>query len=433
MYIDEYKKKLTTPERAVAAIPEGATLMHGACMAEPPALLEALAGRIDAGDLHKLRVFSLHPFNCLSRTLLAPQRCDCVEANTWFVSAHDRSLVRVGLNYFIPNHFHQVPRMIRDHLDLDVCVITVSPMDAAGYFSLGTNNDVTSTGARHAKTLIVEANRFMPRVFGQSQLHVSEVDAIVEYDTPLQTFSISANSPQDDAIGRLIVEMVPDGATLQLGVGAVPNAMGEFLKDHKDLGVHTEVFGSVMVKLIKEGVITGARKTLHPLKHVFTLAQGDQEMLDFINENPAMESYPVDYTNHPSVIAQNDNLISINAILEVDLLGQVNSESLGGFQYSGTGGQLDFVRGAYDAKGGKSILGFHATAQKGTVSRVVPRLSEGTIITTHRNDVHYLVTEFGVANLKGRSTRDRALAIIGIAAPQFRDDLLREAENMYLL
>jgi itaconate CoA-transferase len=244
---------------------------------------------------------------------------------------------------------------------------------------------------------------------------------------------IGEAKPEDETIGKTIAGMVPDGACLQLGWGALPSSAARFLEGHKDLGIHTEVFVPALVSLIKNGAVTGRRKNLHPYKHVFTVAQGNQEMLAFLDDNPAMESYPVSYTNHPAVIAQNDNMISINSILEVDLLGQCNAEFLAGHQFSGTGGQLDFVRGAFDSKGGKSILAFHATAKKGTVSRIVPRLEHGAMITTPRMDVHYLVTEFGAVNLKGRSTRERALAIIGLAHPRFRDDLLREAENMYLL
>lgn len=227
--------------------------------------------------------------------------------------------------------------------------------------------------------------------------------------------------------------MVPDGATLQLGIGGLPNAVTANLMGHKDLGIHTEVFGPGMVDLIKNGVVTGRRKNTHPLKNVFTVAQGTREMYDFMNDNPSMESYPVSYTNDPAVIAKNDNVISINSVLEVDLLGQCNAEFLGGSQFSGTGGQLDFVRGAFNSKGGKSILAFYSTAQKGQISRVVPRFETGAVVTTPRMDTHYLVTEYGVANLKGKSTRDRALDIIGLAHPRFRDDLLKDAENMYLI
>lgn len=433
MHQDIYRRKLLTPHRAAGLIQEKMTLAHGLTMAEPPALLAAVADRLRAGDLRKLKVFSLLPLRHALDTVLAPELSDCVEAISGFVSGGERGLVQVGLNYYMPNHFHQVPRLLTEFLGVDVLLTTVSPMDKAGYFSFGTANDYTSTVARGAKLCIVEVNPNMPRVFGDSLLHVSEVTALVENDQPLLEMPAADPSPEDEAIGRAVAELVPDGACLQLGFGGLPNAVAGFLEGHRDLGVHTEVFGPGMAQLIKKGVVTGRRKNLHPRKHVFTVAQGDREMLDFMDDNPAMASYPVSYTNQPSIIAQNENMISINSIIQVDLLGQCNAEFLAGHQFSGAGGQLDFVRGAFDSPGGKSILAFHSTAKQGTVSRVVPCLDYGAMVTTPRMDTHYLVTEQGVANLKGRSSRERALAIIDLAAPQFREDLLRQAEDMYLL
>jgi itaconate CoA-transferase len=433
MFAREYARKLMTPGKAVTLIREGDMLVHGLTMAEPPALLRALAARLRAGDLKRLRVFSVLPLRHACSTLLVPDLVDCVEAYCGFVSAGERNLVRTGLAYYVPNHLHQVPRLLTEFIGVDVCVTTVSPMDEKGYFSFGTANDLTSTAAKSARLLIVEVNRRMPRVPCEPALHVSEVHAIVENDEPIPDFPAAEERSEDAVIGRLIAEMVPDGATLQLGIGSLPNAVARYLEHHSDLGIHTEVFGPGMVHLIKKGAVTGRRKSLHPERHVFTVAQGDQEMLAFMNDNPSMLSYPCSYTNRPAVIAQNDRMISINSVLQVDLLGQCNAESLGGYQYSGTGGQLDFVRGAFDAREGKSILAFHATAERGEISRVVGRLDAGTMVTTPRMDTHYLVTEFGVTNLKGKSTRERALAVIGLAHPGFRDELLRGAEDMYLL
>ncbi|MBN1690781.1 MAG: 4-hydroxybutyrate--acetyl-CoA CoA transferase [Dehalococcoidia bacterium] len=429
----EYRCKLTTPERAVSSIQNGSTIVHGLAAAEPPALLQALADRVRAGELCDLKVHSLLPTENVSKSLLSPDISDCVQAFSWFVSKSSRSAVKVGLNYYVPNHFHQVPRLMRENLNIDVVVTMVSPMDKSGFFSFGTANDYTSTVARCCKRLIVEVNKNQPRVFGDSLLHISDVDAIVEHTSPLIEFKWPGPRAEDEAIGSLVAKLVPDGATLQLGFGALPNMIARKLVDHKDLGVHTEVFGPAMVELIKKGVITGRRKNMRTGKHVFTVAEGTSQMYRFMHDNPSMESYPVSYTNDPAVIAGNDNMISINSIIQVDLLGQCNAESLGGSQYSGTGGQLDYVRGAYNSRGGKSILAFYSTAKNGQVSRVVPRLGNGAVITTPRMDVHYLVTEYGVVNLKGRSTRDRALDIMRIAHPRFRESLLREAENMYLL
>ncbi len=429
----EYRRKLTTPARAVSDIKSGSTIVHGLAAAEPPALLQAIADRIRSGEINNLKVHSLLPTSNVSKSLLSPDLSDCVQSFSWFVSKSTRGAVKVGLSYYVPNHFHQVPRLMRENLDIDVTVTMVSPMDKAGFFSFGTANDYTSTVARCCKRLIVEVNKNQPRVFGDSLLHISEVDAIVEHNSPLIEFKWPGAKPEDEVIGKLVAELVPDGATLQLGFGALPNVIAMKLINHKDLGIHTEVFGPAMVELIKKGVVTGRRKNIHTGKHVFTVAEGTRGMYRFMHDNPSMESYPVSYTNDPAVIARNDNMISINSIIQVDLLGQCNAESLGGSQYSGTGGQLDYVRGAYNSRGGKSILAFYSTAKNGQLSRVVPRLGSGAVVTTPRMDVHYLVTEYGVVNLKGKSTRDRALDIISIAHPSFREQLLREAENMYLL
>jgi itaconate CoA-transferase len=239
--------------------------------------------------------------------------------------------------------------------------------------------------------------------------------------------------PETDAVGRLIAEMVHDGAALQLGIGAIPNAVCQYLENHRDLGIHTELLCPGMIDLIRKGVITGRRKNLHLRKHVFTNAIGNRDMCKFINDNPSMESYPVSYTNDPRVIAKNDNMISINTTIEVDLLGQCNPEFLRGVEFSGTGGQLDYLRGAFNSQGGKSIIAFYSTTHQGEVSRVVPSFAPGTVITNPRMDTHFLATEYGVVNLKGKSTKERALDIVSIAHPKFRDDLLKEAQNMKLL
>ncbi len=310
---------------------------------------------------------------------------------------------------------------------------TVSPMDGAGYFSFGTGNDYISTAARHCKRVIVEVNRNMPRVFGDSQLHVSEVDAIVENHVPLLELRIAEKKPEDDIIGPAIGKLVPDGATIQLGIGNLPNAVARYLSDHTDLGVHTELFTEGMVDLIEKEVITGRAKTLHPRKHLFTTAAGTRRMYEFMDDNPAMESYPASYVYDPGTIAKNDTMISINSVLEVDLLGQANAEYLEGTTFSGTGGQLDFVRGAFASKGGKAILAFYSTAKGGTISRIIPRLPTGSVVTTPRADTDLLATEHGIVSLKGMSTKERALRIISLAHPKFRDWLMEEAENMYLL
>ncbi len=429
----EYKKKLTSPETAADLIGSGDTIVVGMSNAEPPALLAAIAARVRADAVKGLEVYTMSPMAHLANTLFAPDLCDCIQVYSWFVGPPQRGLIKTGIDYYVPNYFHQVPRFCSDFMQIDATVSVVSPMDKAGYFTFGLANDYTSTAIRHSRRRIVEVNRNMPRVFGDSLLHVSEVDAIVENTVPLLEVIPAAPKPEDDVIGKLIAEMIPDGATIQLGVGGIPNTVAGYLAGHKDLGIHTEVFCPGMVDLIEQGAVNGSKKTIHPRKSIFTFARGTKALFDFLDDNPAVESYPVSHVNDPAVIARNDNMISVNSVIEVDLLGQCNSEYLDGSQFSGTGGQLDYVRGAFNSRGGKSILAFYATAKNGAISRVVPRLKSGTVVTTPRMDTHYLATEYGVVNLKGKSSRDRALEIISIAHPKFRDDLLREAENMYLL
>jgi itaconate CoA-transferase len=432
-YASEYRAKLASAQQAVERIKDKDTVIHGATLAEPPALLKALADRARAGDLTGVTVYSFNPQRHAAETYLQPDLVDCVFAKTWFLSAASRRLASTGIIQFIPSYLHQVPKFIREYMQVDVCLTTVSPMDKSGHFSFGTANDLTSTAARQARTLVVEVNENMPRVFGDSLLHISEVDVVVENHVDLLELPPPEPRPEDEVVGRLVAEIIPDGAVLQLGVGSLPNAICPHLSGHKDLGIHTELFGPGMKELILKGVITGQKKTLYPRKHVFSLAYGTRDTYDFMDDNPSLVSYPSDYVMNPAVIAQNDNMVAVNAIIQVDLTGQCNAEHLGGQQFSGTGGQLDFVRGAYAARGGKSIMTFYSTAKGGAISRVVPRLDPDAIVTTPRMDTHYLCTEHGLINLKHRSVGERALAIIGIAHPDFRDQLLRAAEEMRLL
>ena len=433
MYSDLYARKRITAEQAVAGIADSSTIVHGMACGEPPALLRAVAARLRAGDLRNVNIHTLLPGKYALESYLAVDLSDCVNAYTWFVSPADRNMVRVGLNCFVPNLFHQIPRFISELMDVDVAMTTVSPMDKNGFFTFGAINDYISTAARCCKKLIVEVNPRMPRVFGDSLLHISEVDALIENEAPLLEVSPTPPKPEANAIAEIVAAEVPDGATIQVGFGGIPNVVCEYLSDRKDLGIHSELLCPGIADLIKKGVATGRRKSFHPRKHLFTNALGDRELYDFLHDNPSCESYPVSYINDPANIARQDNLISINATIEVDLLGQCNSETIGGMQYSGTGGQLDFVRGAFNSKGGKSIIAFYSTARDGAISRIVPRLESGAVVTVPRMDTHYLATEYGIANLKGKSVRDRALAVIDLAHPKFRDGLLREAENMYLI
>ena len=358
----------------------------GMAMAEPPALLKALADRAEAGGIEDLKVYYFEATKIAGETILRYELIDRIHPYCMFIAAAERALIKRGvedggrkiINY-VPNNFHQTPRLLIDEIGIDTFVCTVSSMDRHGYFSFGTGNDYSTKVARAAKRLIVEVNENMPRVHGDgAELHVSAVDAIVENNVPLLELPIRAPAPEDAVIGRTIAGLVPDGACLQMGVGALPNIVCAALKDRNDLGIHTEALNPGLVDLIRAGVVTNRRKAIDRGKTVFTFAMGQKAMYDFLNDNPAVESAPVDYVNDPRIIAQNDNVISINATIEIDLTGACNSEHMFGHQYSASGGQLDFVRGAYASKGGKSIIAATSTAAHGKISRIVPRL-EGPV------------------------------------------------------
>jgi itaconate CoA-transferase len=425
-----YKSKLRSVEEAVASIPDGSHIIQPLGPGEPPGLLAGIAEAARKGRFTSLTMRALLPFVATKATVLQPDLKDVIHWESLFVGGADREAVKEGRAVFTPNYFHQVPRLVSEFIPVDVCIATVSPMDKHGYMSLGVSVDYTSTAARVAKKLIVEVNEHMPRVHGRSFLHVSEVDLIVENHTRLAVLPTPAPRPEDEAIGSYIAEMVPDGATVQLGIGGIPNAVARYLHGRKDIGLHSEMFTDSMVDLIEEGVVTGARKSFHPYKSLFTFAAGSERMYRFLDDNPSLEAHPVSYTNDPENIAKNNSLISINATMEVDLTGQCCSESIGPQQFSGTGGQADFARGAFNSPGGKSFIAFYSTARNGEVSRVVPTLAAGAAVTTPRQEVHYLVTEYGVALLKGKSVRERAKALIGIAHPKYRDWLTEEARRL---
>ena len=425
----EYERKRATAAEAVAEIPDGAFALQGNAIGEPGSLLRAVADRVRAGDLEGLRVASLLPTRHSAESLFAPDVFERIRWHSFFASGVDRGVVRSGAALFSPMQFHQIPRIIRDYLDVDVALVCVSRVDERGYVSLGTNVDTNRAAIDKAKYVIAEVNACMPRVHGGAWVHVSELDAIVEHDEPITELPIPSEREEDRAMGEIISEMIPNGATIQLGIGGVPNAVAGSLMNHRDLGIHTEMFVDSMVDLVASGVANGSKKTLHPGKAIYSFAAGSKRMYEFLDDHPDIEAHPVDYTNYPANIAQNQGLISVNSTIEIDLTGQCCSESIGAEQFSGTGGQLDFVRGAYDA-GGKSLIAFYSTAKGGTVSRVVPTLKPGAVVTTPRTDVHYVVSEYGVERLKGRSTRERSLALISLAHPDFRESLTRSAAEL---
>ncbi|MGA2944525.1 MAG: acetyl-CoA hydrolase/transferase C-terminal domain-containing protein, partial [Xanthobacteraceae bacterium] len=355
-----YRSKLTTPADAVGRIASGATLSMGMAMTEPPALLKALADRATAGKVDDLKIYYFESTRIAGESILRYELADRIHPYCMFVTDVERALIKKGMQdggrkvlTYVPSNFHQSTRLLIEHIGIDTFLVTVSPMDRHGYFTFGTGNDYSSKVARAAKHLIVEVNDQMPRVYGSlAQLHISEVEVIVENNAPLLELPVPESAPEDATIGGMIAEMVPDGACLQMGVGALPNLVCMQLGGRKDLGIHTEALCPGMIDLIEAGVVTNRRKRLNTGKTVFTFAIGQKAMYDFLDDNPSIESHPVDYVNDPHVIAQNDNVVSVNTALQVDLTGAVNAEHLLGHQYSASGGQLGFVRGADASRGG---------------------------------------------------------------------------------
>jgi len=426
---DVYRSKLLCAADAVAGIPDGANVAMGMATAEPPALLGALAARVDSGALGGFNLWYFHSMAHAASSVLRFELTDRIRPHCMFLTAIERELMRRGALAgrnpveFVPTAFSAAPRLLSERVPLDVFVVTVSPMDRHGWFTFGTGNDYATTAARSARRLVVEVNLQMPRVLGDSLLHVSEVDAIVEHEAILPAFACGTPSAAERTIARTVADMIDDGACLQMGIGTLPAAVCVELGDRRDLGIHTELLTPSLARLIENGAVTNRRKTTYPGRSVFTFAMGDAAFYRFLDDNPALHSAPANIVNDPRHIAKNDNVVSINATLEIDLTGACNSEHLLGRQYSGAGGQLDFVRGARMSRGGKSIIACTSTAAGGTVSRIVPMLKGP--VTTPRNDVQIVVTEYGAIDLTGLTLRQRAEALVGLAHPAFREALAR--------
>ena len=435
-YQAEYQKKLTTAAEAVKVVKSGDWVDYTWCVNHPVALDQALAARKD--ELTDVKVRG-------GVTMWMPEICKAEDAgehftwNSWHCSGVDRKIISKGMGYFAPIRYSELPRYYREHVDpVDVVMLQTTPMDAHGNFNFGTSCSHLADMMARAKCIIVEVNQNLPWVYGLtgSEINIKDVAMVVEGENPpvAQLGAGGAPTEVDKAVAELVVREIPDGACLQLGIGGMPNTIGTMIaqSDLKDLSVHTEMYVDAFVDIAKAGKITGRRKALDRGRQVFAFAAGTQKLYDYIDRNPDVMAAPVDYTNDVRVLAQIDNFISINNAINVDLFGQVNAESAGLKHISGTGGQLDFVMGAYLSKGGKSFICMASASQTkdGIRSNIVPTLTNGSIVTDPRSCAHYIVTENGIVNLKGLSTWQRAERIIALAHPDCRDDLIAAAGKM---
>ena len=419
---------LAGAQRAVEHIGSGNRVFVQGAAATPQVLLDALVER--APDLTAVEVVHLHANGPAPH--VAAELAGHLRHRALFVGSNVRDAVNDGRADFVPVFLSDIPQLFTSgRLPLDVALIQVSPPDAHGYCSLGTSVDTTMAAVASARLVLAQVNPRVPRTLGNSFIQFGRIDHAVEVDAPLLLHPASPISETEQRIGAYIADLVDDGATLQLGIGGIPNAALAAMASKRDLGVHTEMFSDGLLDLVESGVLTGAAKSLHPGKIVTTFLMGSQRLYDWVHDNPMLEMHPVDYTNDTSVIRRNTRMTAINSALQVDLTGQVCADSIGTRIYSGVGGQMDFMRGAALSPGGKAIIALPSTAKGGSVSRIVPVLDEGAGVTTTRAHVQYIITEYGIAEMHGASIRERATALIRIAHPSFRDELTAWARQAH--
>ena len=420
--------KLMTAAEAVSLVKSGSRVYLGGGAGVPVQLMHALSAR--ASELRNVEI--VHILTFADAPYTAPEMKESFRHNALFIGANARKAVNEGRADYTPIFLSEIPDLFRERgtLPLDVALVSLSYPDEHGFCSFGVEVGTTKPAAEEAKIIIAEINKQMPRTLGDSFIHMSRLHAIVEVDYPVPEAPQGGSSELHLKVGQHIAGMIPNNATLQMGIGSIPDAVLQNLTNHKDLGVHTELFSDGVVDMVERGVITCRKKTFHPGKIVAGFLFGSQRLYNFVHDNPIIELHPTDYVNNPFNIAQNEKMVSINSAISVDLTGQVCADSIGSRLYSGVGGQVDFVRGAARSKGGMPIIAFLSTAQNDTASRIVAQLAPGSGVVTSRNDVHYVATEYGVAELHGRTIRERVQALIRIAHPKFREELLQQAKEL---
>jgi len=426
----QYQQKRMSAAEAVAVVVNGDTVVVPTAAGEPPALLTALSSM--RRELHNVKISQILPMR--KYAYFDPETAGHIEHVAYFFSGVSRAGGQEGWSDFISANFSELPMMIdRRLIPANVVMSIASPMDEHGFFSLSLGPDYTMAAIAQARAVVLEVNPNVPFANGNCHIHISQVTALTESSDAVLEVGLPKIGPVQEAIGKYVADMIPDGATLQIGYGGIPDAVVMQLTHKHDLGVHTEMIGDGIMTLVEAGVLTNRKKNYLPGKMVGTFALGSKKLYDFLHRNPAVEMHPVNFTNDPYLAGQNDNLHAINATMQIDFLGQCGSESLGSAPYSGTGGQTDFVRAANRSNGGKAFIVLPSTAKMDTISRIVPVLSPGTHVSTSKNDVNYVVTEYGVAQLRGKAARQRCEALIGIAHPNFRAELRDAARRMKLL
>lgn len=422
-----YSEHLMSAETALKQIPSDCRVVFGHAAAEPGYLVEVLSDHPEWFS----NVEICHMVSLGKNRYVNPGMEKHFRHNSLFANGRTSVGIAEGRIDYTPCFFSEIPKLFEEELPIDVALVMTTPPDEDGNINLGISCDYTLNAVKKAKLVIAQVNDQMPWVYGSNTLSVNAIDCFVEYNQPLPELSPAALGEVEKRIGENCASLIEDGDTLQLGIGAIPDAVLQYLKEKKDLGIHSEMISDGVVELVEAGVITNVNKAIHKGKSIVTFLMGTKRLYDFVDHNEQVEIHPVDYVNNPTVICQNENMVCINSAVQVDFMGQVCAEAIGTRQISGVGGQVDFVRGAAMAKKGISIIAMPSTAAKGTVSRIVPMLEKGVPVTTSRNDVDYVITEYGVAKLKGKSLRERAKSLVAIAHPDFREDLMNSFKECF--